>query len=116
QRAAHLSLVAEVAKAYLAERAYAEQLTLAQETLKSRESSYDLAKKRFDVGASSALDLRQAETLVESARVSAATLTRQQAQANNALAVLVGKPLGELGTLPEPTALSSQALLTDIPA
>ncbi|TMS56942.1 efflux transporter outer membrane subunit [Imbroritus primus] len=116
QRAAHLSLVAEVAKAYLAERAYAEQLTLAQDTLKSRESSYDLAKKRFDVGASSALDLRQAETLVESARVSAATLTRQQAQANNALAVLVGKPLGELGTLPEPTALSSQAVLTDIPA
>ncbi len=116
RRAAQISLVSEVAKAYLAERAFAEQLVLAQQTLKGREESYDLARKRFDVGASSALDLRQAETLVESARVSAASLTRQQAQALNALNVLIGKQVGELGDLPAPTTLSAQTMVTGIPA
>ena len=43
---------------------------LAQRTLQSREEGYKLARQRFDVGASSALDLRLQETLVQSARVS----------------------------------------------
>ena len=76
RRAAQISLISQVAKAYLNERAYAEQLELAQQTLKGREDYYKLAKQRFDVGASSALDLRQTETLVESVRVSVAQLTR----------------------------------------
>ncbi|KHL06913.1 UNVERIFIED_CONTAM: multidrug transporter, partial [Mumia flava] len=90
RRAAQISLISQVAKAYLNERAYAEQLDLAQQTLKGREDYYKLAKQRFDVGASSALDLRQTETLVESVRVSVAQLTRQYAQATNALVLLVG--------------------------
>jgi multidrug efflux system outer membrane protein len=113
QRAAQISLVSEVAKAYLAERAFAEQLELAQRTLESRQTGYKLAKQRFDVGASSALDLRLSETLVQQARVSLATLARQRAQSVNALTLLVGKPLGDL---PAPTALSSQNIVTDIPA
>jgi multidrug efflux system outer membrane protein len=39
QRSAQISLVAEVAKAYLAERAYAEQFELAQKSYATRESS-----------------------------------------------------------------------------
>jgi multidrug efflux system outer membrane protein len=103
-----------VARAYLNERAYAEQLDLAQQTLKGREDYYKLAQQRFDVGASSALDLRQNETLVESARVAVAQLTRQYAQATNALVLLVGAPLP--ADLPAPTTLSSETLVTDIPA
>ncbi|MCL6468892.1 MAG: TolC family protein, partial [Ralstonia sp.] len=53
RRAAQISLISQVAKAYLNERAYAEQLDLAQQTLKGREDYYKLAKQRFDVGASS---------------------------------------------------------------
>lgn len=113
RQAAQISLVAEVAKAYLAERAYVEQLALSQKTLDGRETAYELAKKRFEVGASSALDLRLSETLVESARVSLATLTRQRAQAENALTLLVGKPLADF---PPAQALSSQHIVTDIPA
>lgn len=113
QRAAHIALVSEVAKAYLAETAFAEQLELARQTLKARQSGYDLAKQRFEVGASSALDLRQNETLLHSARVSVATLARQQAQAQNALTLLVGKPLAGL---PAPQELSAQNIVTDIPA
>ncbi|MBS0307578.1 MAG: efflux transporter outer membrane subunit [Proteobacteria bacterium] len=113
RKAAQISLVAEVAKAYLAERAFAEQLDLAQQTLAGRETAYKLAKQRFDVGASSALDLRLSEASAAAARVAVATLTRQRAQAANALTLLVGKPLTDL---PAAQALSSQNLVAELPA
>ncbi|KIF81787.1 efflux transporter outer membrane subunit [Noviherbaspirillum autotrophicum] len=112
-RSARISLVAEVAKAYLTEQSLAEQLDLARKTMESRDTGYKLAKQRFDVGASSALDLRQNEILVQSARASLATLTRQRAQATNALTLLVGKPLGDL---PQEKTLAEQTIVTDIPA
>jgi outer membrane protein, multidrug efflux system len=111
--AVRISLIAEVAKAYLAERAFSEQYDLARQTLEGRETGYKLAKQRFDVGASSALDLRQNETLVQSARVALATLSRQRAQAVNALTLLVGKPLTDL---PAAQTLSEQNIVADIPA
>lgn len=113
RQAAHISLVAEVAKAYLAERAFAEQQELAQKTLQGRQDAYRLAKQRFDVGASSALDLRLNETLVLSARAALATLARQRAQAANALTLLVGKPLARL---PPYQALAAQGIVTELPA
>lgn len=93
RRSAQISLIAEVARAYLAERAFAEQLLLARQTVEARKKGFALAKKRFDVGVTSALDLRLNETLVQSARVSLLTLTRQRAQAENALALLIGAPV-----------------------
>jgi outer membrane protein, multidrug efflux system len=113
QRAAHISLVAEVAKAYLTERGLAEQEELARQTLASRESAYKLARQRFEVGASSALDLRQNEVLFQTARASLATLLRQRAQSLNALTLLVGRPLNGL---PEGRPLSSQDIVAELPA
>jgi multidrug efflux system outer membrane protein len=113
RRSVQISLVSEVAKAYLSERAFTEQLALARSTLEGRQTGYNLARQRFDVGASSALDLRLSETLVLSARVALATLDRQRAQAENALTLLVGKPLEGL---PPPLSLDEQNIVTDIPA
>lgn len=113
RQAAQISLVAEVAKAALAERALAEQQELAQKSLEGREAAYKLAKQRFDVGASSALDLRLNETLVLAARVALVTLARQRAQAMNGLALLTGKPLTDL---PPPQALSAQNIVAEFPA
>lgn len=113
RESAQISLIAAVAQAYLNERAFAEQLALAQNTTQARQKSYDLAKQRFDVGASSALDLRLAETLVLSTRISTAALARQRAQARNALTLLVGQPLGDHQPTPP---LSSETLITGIPA
>ena len=110
---AQISLVSQVAQAYLAEQSFTEQQQLAQQTLDSRLQDYKLVKMRFDVGASSALDLRVSETLVESARVAFAALARQRAQATNALTLLVGKPLTDL---PTAQSLESQQIVTDIPA
>lgn len=112
-RSAQITLVAEVAKAYLAERAFDEQYQLARMTLEGRQRAYKLAQQRFEVGASSALDLRQNETLVETARATLATLTRQRAQAFNALTLLAGQPLDRL---PPARTLSDQGIVTDLPA
>ena len=90
-QAARISLVAEVAKAYFTEGAFAEQYVLAQQTLAGRRKTYDLTKRRVDAGASSRLELRSNETLLESAHVAALTLARQREQAHNALNLLVGQ-------------------------
>lgn len=113
RQAAQISLIAEVAKAALAERAFAEQQDLARKSLDGREAAYKLAKQRFDVGASSALDLRLNETLVLAARVALVTLTRQRAQAMNGLTLMTGKPLSDF----EPVqALSAQNIVAELPA
>lgn len=115
RRAAHISLVSEVAKAYLAERSYDEQYQIARETLRTREETLRLARQRFEAGATSALDLRDNESLVAQARVAAAELARQRAQAQNALEVLVGTPLSSLQNLPPAKTLSEENLVSDIP-
>ncbi|WP_151639382.1 efflux transporter outer membrane subunit [Noviherbaspirillum aerium] len=112
RRSAQISLVAEVAKAYLAERAFAEQQELAQRTLSARETGFRLAQQRFEVGASSALDLRQQEVLVQTARATLAGLVRQRAQAQNALILLAGQPLAEL---PPARSLSEQNIVAELP-
>ena len=113
RQSVQISLIASVAQSYLSERSFAEQLALARNTTEARESAYKLAKQRFDVGASSALDLRLAETLLLSARVAVVTLQRQQAQAQNALTLLVGAAPQDL---PPNQTLSSEKIVTAIPA
>lgn len=113
RQAAQISLVAEVAKAALAVRALTEQQELAQKSLEGREAAYKLAKQRFDVGASSALDLRLNETLMLATRVTLVTLSRQRAQAMNGLALLTGKPLTDL---PPVQTLSAQNIVAEFPA
>ncbi|MEO8600557.1 MAG: efflux transporter outer membrane subunit, partial [bacterium] len=108
-----ISLVSAVAQAYLAERGFAEQRALAQQSFDSRTSGYKLAQKRFEVGASSALDLRGEDSLLQTARVALVTLSRQRAQAENALVLLVGKPLTDL---PPAQLLSAQNIVAEIPA
>ncbi len=112
-RAAHIALVGQVANAYLAERGFAEQLALARQTLESRAKALEFARQRFEVGASSALDLRQSESLYHSARVAVASLVRQRDQAINALTLLVGRPLTDM---PEAQPLAKIDIDTDIPA
>jgi multidrug efflux system outer membrane protein len=113
QRAVQISLVAEVANVWLALAADRERLQLAQETLKSQQESLQLIQHRFEAGASSQLDLRQAQTRVEAARVDSALYTAQLAQTENALTLLVGTPVpAEL----LPSALSSVAALQPLPA
>jgi len=90
RRAVQISLVAEVANSWLTLAADRERLKLAKDTLESQRSSYNLIRRRFEAGASSQLDLRQAQTRVDAARVDIALFTAQLAQSENALNLLVG--------------------------
>jgi multidrug efflux system outer membrane protein len=111
RRSAQISLVAEVANTYLTLAADRELLKLAQETLKTQELSCNLIQRRYEVGVSSELDLRQAQTRVEAARVDVARYTGIVAGDENALTLLVGS-LVQDGLLP--TELSSVMALKDI--
>jgi multidrug efflux system outer membrane protein len=106
-----ISLVAEVANTYLTLAADRELLKLAQDTLSSQEASYNLIRRRYEVGASSELDLRQAQTRVDTARVDISRYTAIVAGDENALTLLVGSPVPE-GLLP--TELSTVTMLQDI--
>ncbi len=85
-----ISLIAEVAATYLNLAADRERLKLGQETLKTQQTTFELIQRRFAVGVSSELDLRQAETQVDSARVDVARFTTLVAQDENYLNLVVG--------------------------
>ena len=114
QRSAYISLVSEVAKTYLTERAQSKQIELARKSYESYKQSYELMQKRYEVGASSALELRQYETLMQSAMVSLSALQRERAQTENALVVLIGGK--RIENLPPAHDLSEDDILQDIPA
>ncbi|WP_068809149.1 AdeC/AdeK/OprM family multidrug efflux complex outer membrane factor [Thauera phenolivorans] len=95
RRAAQVSLVAEVANAWLTLAADRERMALAQNTYDTRRKSYELIGRSFEAGAVSALDLRQAETQMESARGDVALFAALVAQDENALALLAGMPVPE---------------------
>lgn len=90
RRSTQLSLVANVANAYLTLTADQELLRLTEETLKTYEDSYKLTQRSNEVGVASALDLSQSRTSVESARVKLAQYQRLVAQDRNNLALLLG--------------------------
>jgi multidrug efflux system outer membrane protein len=113
RRAAQISLVAEVARGYLLLAADRELLELASQTLKSYQATYDLTRQRFDAGVASSLDVRQAQTSVESARVDIARFTGLVAEDENALRVLIGT---SLSTELLPETLGAVTALEEIPA
>jgi outer membrane protein, multidrug efflux system len=90
RRSVQISLVSQVAGTWLALAADRERLQLAKETLTSQQSSYQLVRSRFEAGISSALDLHQARTSVDAARVDIARFTTLVAQDENALNLVVG--------------------------
>lgn len=93
RRSSQISLVAQVANAWLALAADQELLALTQQTLANQEESLRLTRAGFDGGTATELALRQAQTSVETARASLAQYTRQRAQDENALALLIGRPV-----------------------
>lgn len=105
RKAARIALIAETANAYLAYLADKKLLEITEDTLKAQEESFDLITRRYDLGASSRLDLEQARTSVETARANRARYLRAVAQDRNALDVLMGAPA-------DPAALDALTLDT----
>lgn len=118
RKTAQISLIAAVATAYLNVLGDEAQLDVVKQTLGTREESQRLTKLRFDNGASSELDFRQAQSLTEAARVTLAQLKRQRVLDENALTLLVGQPLPAdwLATTPAAQTLEQAVLMGDLPA
>jgi multidrug efflux system outer membrane protein len=116
--ATQLSLISEVATAYMTLRADQELLQLTRDTLKSQRDSYDLTKQSYDNNIATALDLSQAEISVRTAERNLSQFERQAAQDMNALVLLLGNPLpAEVRARLEQTSPLNDALMpTTLPA
>jgi outer membrane protein, multidrug efflux system len=91
--ATQISLIAAVAHSYLALAADREDLRLAQVTLEAQQASYELIRQTRDSGMTSDLELRQAQSQVEAARVDIARYSGQVVLDENSLNLLVGAPV-----------------------
>ncbi len=114
RKTVQISLLASVASTYLNVLADDALLQTTRDTLRTRQDALKLTQLKFDNGVASKLDLSQAQSLLEGAKVTLAQLTRQRAQDENALVLLVGQPLPT--DLPAGLPLSSQGLIRDLPA
>jgi NodT family efflux transporter outer membrane factor (OMF) lipoprotein len=89
-----LAVAANTASGYLNLRGLDAQLELARATLASRQRSFALAKRQFEVGYSSRLDQSQAEAELHTTAAVVPQLERAIAQQENALSILVGATPG----------------------
>jgi multidrug efflux system outer membrane protein len=111
--ATQITLVGAVAGSYLALAADRDNLRLAQETFDAQQASYELILHTRDMGIASDLDLRQAQSQVEAARVDIARYTGQVTLDENALNLLAGSPVSASLL---PSELGSDGALKDITA
>jgi multidrug efflux system outer membrane protein len=93
QRSARISLIAEIATAWLTYASDQDQLRISQESLRSFEQSLELTRAQFRIGVASELEARQSETTYQAARNDIAVLKTRLAQDKNALDLLVGAPV-----------------------
>lgn len=95
-RTARLSLQAELAQTYFRLSALRSEEKLLQETIATRAQFLKLTQQKVAVGVADALALSAAEADLATVKGDAANVTQARAQAEHALAVLVGKPPSEL--------------------
>ena len=113
RKTVHIALISSVANAYIGWVADDALFNLARETLKTREESARLIALKFKHGATSELDLRQAESLLEGGRAALAQASRQRLLDTNALVLLLGQPLP--GELPSGMPLDAGQFGADLP-
>jgi outer membrane protein, multidrug efflux system len=114
RKTVQIALVAAIANTYIGLLADEELLRVTRETLATREDSFKLTRLKFDNGASSELDFRQSEQLLEGARATLAQTQRQRALDENALVLLLGQALP--ADLPAAQPLAAQPGLAELPA
>jgi outer membrane protein, multidrug efflux system len=117
QRAVRLTLVQQVATAYLQIRALDRQLEITKDTLKARQDSVDLTKRLESGGSVPLSDVRQAEQLLYTATSQIPQLEQQIQQQENAITLLLGENPGPIAHK-DPNALTPppQDLPTGLPS
>ncbi len=113
-KAAQISLIGEIASAWLTLAADRNLLSLAKETAESAKATLEITRKRLDLGVDSRIDLASAETVYHSARSDIASYSTQVNQDINALRLLVGEQFDD--SLLADSLPRSEELVTDVPA
>jgi multidrug efflux system outer membrane protein len=117
QRAVQMTLVQQVATAYLQIRALDAQLAITQETIKVRQDSVALTKTLESGGSVPLSDVRQAEQLLYAATSEVPQLEEQIQEQENAIAFLLGENPGPIAhTDPNALAPPPQNLPTGLPS
>ncbi|MRV75895.1 RND transporter [Duganella sp. FT92W] len=89
--AATLSAQGELAASYFALRAADAQAALLDATVAGYEKALRIADNRFKAGIAARTDVLQAQTQLDNARIDRLSVTRQRAQLEHAMAILLGK-------------------------
>lgn len=87
-----LTILSQVSINYVRLRQFDAQLLISQETAKSRQEYYEIAKLRYDEGFTSELPVIQAKTEWESAVIEVKRLEREVVQEENLISLLIGAP------------------------
>jgi multidrug efflux system outer membrane protein len=114
RRSEQMTVIANVANAYITWLADQSLLRVTDETLRTQQESLDMTQQQFDHGTTTLLTLRQAQVSVSTAQADLTQYTRQVAQDENELVLLIGAPMP--ADLPPPNALGRQTLTADLPA
>lgn len=99
--ALQLVVMADVSQTYFTRLAIGERIAIAREFLQNLAEVLAIVEARFNAGAVSAVDVAQQTTELASARASLDLLIQQQALAENALAILLGRPAQQLAVAAE---------------
>ena len=97
-----LSLHAELASDYFQLRGLDAQKRLLDNTVQSYEKALELTQTRFQGGLASAVDVAQAQTILETTRAQAIDVGVQRSAYQHAIAVLIGKPASVFSLPPLP--------------
>jgi multidrug efflux system outer membrane protein len=108
-----ITLVAEVANAYLVLCDLDNRLSISEKTLVTWEDRLEVIRTRFEAGMVSEVDLNQAQIQVYEAEVTVQTFTRLRAQTENAISVLMGQPPS---VIERGFSLDEQLIPPEIPA
>ncbi len=112
QRTVVLTLVSDVARAYLELRELDLELEISRRTLASRAEYLSLTKAREEGGVATLLDVRQAEQLYYSAAAVIPDVERRSAQRENQLSILLGQ---YPEAVPRGRPLTDQAMAPSLP-
>jgi NodT family efflux transporter outer membrane factor (OMF) lipoprotein len=118
-RDVQVSLVGELALAYVDTRALQERLQIAQATLASQNETYDLTQWRAEAGLTTVLDVEQARASLALTQATIPALRTALAADMNGIAILIGEQPGattELLEAPQPIPVTPLEVAVGVPA
>ncbi len=114
--AVRLSLHGELAEDYFLLRGLDAQKRLTDSTVQAYDKALQLTINRHKQGVVSGVDVAQAQTQLEATRAQSTDLSIARAQLEHAIAILVGKPPGELSIPEAPVGVAPPPIPVGLPS